>query len=193
MAEAWRLNSLSRRATAAAAGAGLALVLVASAVRSARLTSLREFAGASRIVARLAHDTAPDAGGDGAVGAPPPGEGSIVLFPSPLNGSRAGRLASALWLLEQRDTAVLSTPGMSGDAVKSLLDQWRAAGRSVYFVADELGPLPEVAGYDPEPVAEEAWVTTMLAADPKLPPRVDTLDVEMKVYRLVPVGSPDRG
>jgi hypothetical protein len=158
------------RGSALLAGAALALTLAYQSTHAATLTEFRDFAGTStlsRAIARYA------------------GPGALMVFPSTLGGSNAGRLAAPVWAVHGVETAVLARPDLEPSRVARLVDWWATQGRTVYFVGDALGPVPDLPGYDVERLGEEGAVSPGLAPDPHLPPRPTDFDLAVTVYTFV--------
>lgn len=136
----------------------------------------RDFAGGAAMAQRLA-----------AYGEPR----DVLLFASTLDGTHSGRLAAAVWTLEDRPTAVIGPPEPEGAAVAAAVDAWRAQGRRVFYVDDGHKPAIEIPGYSASEVGTESLVTQVLAPSPELPPRFAPLALDFRVMALEPDNSAD--
>jgi hypothetical protein len=172
-----RLDTATSRWTALASGALIALALAALWVKSAPLRTLREFEGGRVIIDSLARRIPDDA---------------LVLFPSPLTGSRAGRLAAPLWTVHGRTTAVLDSSSPSSTELAAALDAWTdSGGGPVYFVGDDLGEWPLEEHWEATLVEREQWVAPIPAQSPELPPGPGTIGVELVLARVESAGAAD--
>jgi len=159
-----------------ALGAGLGALLVLAGLRhaSSPLRSWRDFSGGKVIVELLA-----------AYG----GARDVFLFPSTLDDSTAGRIAAPLWALEDKQAAVLASPGLDTAAVTAAIDLWLREGRRVMFVTDDPARVPDLAAIDARFVGEESLVTRALAPVPELPARSAAVEMRFVVYELVADGG----
>jgi hypothetical protein len=166
---AWRRGP---RAAAWFAGGGTLLVLMALWSAARPLADWREFSGGATIGQRLA-----------AYG----GARDVLLFPSTLDGSDAGRMAASLWARDDRLTAVLATPQVDGAVLDRLIASWRGSGRRVFYITDQApSDLPALPGYDYSELGQESLLTHVLAPVPQLPARSAVRELGFTVYEVVP-------
>lgn len=144
----------------------VSLSLAASPFRGARG---RDLSGGLGLIRQLAASTPSDA---------------VLVFPSVLDGRHAGRLASALEALEGRAGAVLGRPKVAGAALADAFAAWRAAGRPIYWVADDGQELPELPGWRFVQERDLDIVTRHLAPRPVLPPEMASLPLTLDLYRV---------
>ncbi len=179
---AWRREDQGGRVGRAPTLAGAALLGGAGALVVAGLILAaapfagakgRDFAGGAAITRRLA-----------AYGGPR----DVLLFASTLDGDHAGRLAAAVWALEDRPTAVVGSPEPDGAAIAAAVDAWRAQGRRVFTIDDGDGTAAELPGYTAIEAGRESLVTQVLAPSPELPPRLAPLALDFRVSELEPAG-----
>lgn len=155
----------------AAAGTLLVAFNLAGAAAPFRGAAGRDFGGGPAMARRLA-----------AYG----GEADVWVFASTLAGDSSGRMAAALWNLEERSSAVLASPEPDPSALAEAVAAWRGAGRRVFYVDNGRGQSPEWPGLRLEELGREAIVTSSLAPAPALPPRMAPLPLDFRVQELVP-------
>jgi hypothetical protein len=100
-------------------------------------------------------------------------------------------MAAAVWALTGQPTAVLRSPSPDPARVAAAVEAWRSGARRVIYVTDTAHPPEGLAdGYEAADLgAEEAIVTTALSPRPVLPPETLRLDLQLKLYELVPADS----
>lgn len=173
---AWRSQGAaagrSRRGWDLLVAGGLVLAAVALVAAGEPLRGWREFGGGETLARRVARHA---------------GERDVLVFPSTLQGADPGRMAAAIWSLTGRNAVVVGAPGRDPAAVAAAVDAWRADGRAVYYVTDDAHPLEvPIPGYRSEEIAEEAIVTTALAPRPVLPPETQRVDLQLRLFQLLP-------
>jgi 4-amino-4-deoxy-L-arabinose transferase-like glycosyltransferase len=162
----------SRRGWDLLVAGALVLCAVALVAAGEPLRGWREFGGGETLVRRVVRHA---------------GERDVFVFPATLQGADPGRMAAAIWALTGRPAVVVGAPGRDPAAVAAAVDAWRADGREVFYVTDDSHALEvPIPGYNAEEVAEEAIVTTALAPRPVLPPETQRLDLQLRLFQLLP-------
>lgn len=156
-------------AWAAAAGAALVVVAQLQAASPFAGAAAADFGGGPRLARQVAEHA---------------GSRDVVVFASTLGGMYAGRLAPAVWVLEDRDVVVIGNPTPDAAQLAAAIDAWRAAGRGVLWIDDGRAGGPDLPGLALTEVGQASIVTRAPAPIPELPARMAPLPIDLRIRRV---------
>ena len=114
------------------------------------------------------------------------GQGDVVVFEGIwFQDSRVGHFAAPLWSIYDKDTLLLSTANMEGEAFSTAIAQWLDEGKGVYFVSQWDPPFIPRQGYNLVPVAEESWRSSTVTTVSAFPPKAWEFEIPVYIYQVL--------